>query len=58
MVHIVRKSVFTYGTVRSQDWIIVPLTNFQADLWPEIEVLGTSTVTLLEILRGFRITAN
>lgn len=58
MVCIVRKSVFTYGTVRSQDWIIGPLTNFQVDLWPEIEVLGTYTVTLLEILRGFRIMAN
>lgn len=58
MVCIVRKSVFTYGTVRSQDWIIGPLPNFQVDLYSEIEVLDTSTVTLPEILSSFRITAN
>lgn len=38
--------------------IILPLTNFQMDRWPEIEVLEISTVGLLEFLRCLRITAS
>lgn len=34
------------------------LTDFQIDLWAEVEVLETSTVGLLEFLRCLRITVS